>query len=149
MFIPHAHELRTREERQIKGTLCQGYFSAAPRDICRPVLCAFVPLTIFERIDWHAWYFLKVSQTPHFLSPTKIHSRSHAKFCGVHKRSGFYERVGCFRNSKVFLCISYTVMFHRTITVLDIIRCPVKKWLFGDWILSPYSVGTYLVGPNR
>lgn len=51
MFIPHAHELKTREERQIKGTLCQGSFSAAPRDICRPGLCVFGPLTTFERID--------------------------------------------------------------------------------------------------
>jgi hypothetical protein len=39
-----------------------------------------------------------------------------------------------------------------TITILDIIHCPVlylETQRFGDWIPSPSSGGTYSDGPNR
>jgi hypothetical protein len=38
-----------------------------------------------------------------------------------------------------------------TIAILDIIHRPVfyLKQRFGDWILSPFYGGNYLVGPDR
>jgi hypothetical protein len=45
-----------------------------------------------------------------------------------------------------------TVVYGATINVLDIVQNTVfslKTQRFGDWIVSPFSDGSYSVWPNR
>jgi hypothetical protein len=55
-------------------------------------------------------------------------------------------------DSNQWTCGRTASKFNITITILDIIHCPVlylKISRFGAWILSPSSGGTYSGGPNR
>jgi hypothetical protein len=112
MFVPYAYKSKTGKDHQSKNILYQGVLSAAPWRIRSPVWYVFVPLTTFERIDWHSRHLLNVSTTPYFLYLTKAHNRSHAKFGGGHEPSGLHESVGSFKYNKIFRDISCIFMSH-------------------------------------